>query len=104
MSIPTIPNIEPTISLERGDVVNLLIASVALEELGLAHIINAEAEKIQFILGTLAGTEAEPPVVTFEQIIELNTEVGRILTKVIAEEILLAIKLQDAVGLISFPT
>ncbi|WP_308018482.1 hypothetical protein [Bacillus sp. SRB3LM] len=42
MSQPNMPNITPNISLTRDDVVNLLLASIALEEMGLSHIINAE--------------------------------------------------------------
>lgn len=30
-----------------------LLASIAIEEMALAHIINAEAEKLQYIAGTL---------------------------------------------------
>lgn len=55
MSYPNIPNISPTVTLTRDDVVNLIFSSIAMEELGLAHIINAQAENIQYALGTLAG-------------------------------------------------
>ncbi|UTW69086.1 hypothetical protein KHA80_18360 [Anaerobacillus sp. HL2] len=47
MSLPNIPNIKPDIDLDRDDVINLLIASIALEEIGLSHILNAEGEKLQ---------------------------------------------------------
>ncbi|MFD0051596.1 hypothetical protein ACFVHQ_20150 [Actinomycetes bacterium NPDC127524] len=46
MSFPNIPNVTPPISVTIGEAVNLLLASIAFEEPGLAHIINAEAEKI----------------------------------------------------------
>lgn len=53
MSQPTYPNIDPP--LERDQVLNWIISSVASEELSLSHIINAEGEKLQFILGTQPG-------------------------------------------------
>ncbi|MDQ0417802.1 hypothetical protein J2Z48_001986 [Croceifilum oryzae] len=55
MSQANIPNISPNISITREDAVNLLLSSIALEELGLSHIINAEGEKLQYVLGTLPG-------------------------------------------------
>lgn len=48
MSLPNIPNITPKISLERCDTINLLLSSIALEEIGLSHILNAEGEKLQY--------------------------------------------------------
>ncbi|MCL6488857.1 MAG: hypothetical protein K6T76_07980 [Alicyclobacillus mali] len=61
MSQPNIPNINPSISLTRDDAVNLLLSSIALEELGLGHLTNAEAEKIQYVLGTLTGATGTQP-------------------------------------------
>ncbi|HDR6271282.1 TPA: hypothetical protein QCU37_004893 [Bacillus cereus] len=53
MSQANIPNITPTVSLTREESINLILSSIALQELGLAHIINAEGEKIQYALGLL---------------------------------------------------
>ncbi|MEN6350449.1 MAG: hypothetical protein ABFD08_13775 [Syntrophomonas sp.] len=99
MSFPTIPSITPSISLNRNDVINLLLASIAFEELGLAHIINAEAEKIQYVLGTIPGQipPLEPP--TLANLISINRSAGRILKTVIKNQMLLQFKLEDLLEL-----
>lgn len=50
MSLPNIPDIDPLISLNRCDAINLLLSSIAMEEIGLSHILNAEGEKLQRFL------------------------------------------------------
>jgi hypothetical protein len=46
MSMPNIPDIKPKIELSFEETVLLLLSSIALEELSLAHIMNAEAKKL----------------------------------------------------------
>ena len=99
MSFPNIPNVTPDIDLNRDDVINLLLASIAFEELGLAHIINAEAEKIQFVLGTLPG-EILVPQATLDDLLDINRAVERVLRDVIKKEMLLQFKLEDVINLI----
>ncbi|MDQ0418021.1 hypothetical protein J2Z48_002210 [Croceifilum oryzae] len=53
MSQANIPNITPTISITREDSINLLLTSIALEELSLSQILYTEGEKLQYVLGTL---------------------------------------------------
>ncbi|TVX94076.1 hypothetical protein [Paenibacillus agilis] len=98
MSQANIPNITPTISITIGDSVNLLLASIALEELALAHIINAEAEKIQYVLGTLPGTSGLSPAATLSNLLAIDRSVERTLQEVIKKEILLQIKLDNIVN------
>ena len=98
MSFPNIPNISPIIDLEREDVINLLLASIALEELGLAHIINAEAEKLQFVLGTL-GPDTLEETPTLEDLLEINRAVERTLRTVIKNQMLLQFKLEDVLDI-----
>lgn len=92
MSFPNIPNITPSISISRGDVINLLLASIALEELGLAHIVNAEAEKIQFVVGTLSGPHGTPSIA---DLIAIDQSVQTTLKDVIKKEMLLEFKLDE---------
>lgn len=94
MSFPTIPQITPTISLNRTQVVNLLLASVAFEELGLAHIINAEGEKLQAALGTLPGC-SHVLCPSFDGLISINREVRRTLQTALKSQMLLQFKLED---------
>lgn len=97
MSQANIPNITPTITISTDDAINLLLASIALEELGLAHIINAEAEKIQFALGTIPGLTAP---FTLTEILQVNESVQDTLSVVIKKEILLNFKLENILDLI----
>ncbi|HLO13096.1 MAG TPA: hypothetical protein VK190_12880 [Pseudoneobacillus sp.] len=92
MSFPNIPNVTPSIDINREDVINLLLASIAFEELGLAHIINAEAEKIQAVLGTLGSG---PVATNIGQLLDINESVNKTLKTVIKKEMLLQFKLEN---------
>ncbi|WP_242071583.1 hypothetical protein [Bacillus thuringiensis] len=50
MSLPNLPDITPDISVTRQEAINLLLSSIAMEEIGLSHILNAEGEKLQHFL------------------------------------------------------
>ena len=90
MSMPNVPDIQPNITVTREEAVNLILISIALEELGLAHIINAEGEKIQVGLA-LATSIAD--------LTTLNEIVTRTLRNVIKKEMLLQFKLEDAMNI-----
>lgn len=94
MSFPNIPNVTPSISVDRENVINLLLASIAFEELGLAHIINAEAEKVQSVLGTLPGSSVTPAT-TIDELLEINESVNRSLKTVLKTQMLLQFKMED---------
>lgn len=53
MSLPEFEN-EP---ISREDAVNYILTSIAMEEMALSHILNAEGEKIQYVIGTLHKEE-----------------------------------------------
>lgn len=91
MAMPEIPDMKPRIDLNIEDVINLLLVSIALEELSLAHIINAEAEKLQEALGK--GCK-------YEDLLEVNEAVNKALRTVIKKEILLQFKFENVLELI----
>ena len=86
--------IEVTSGLERDDVIALLFASIAFEELGLAHIVNSEAEKIQYVLGTLPG-RTPPAQATLEDLLNVDQAVRQVLRDVVKKEMLLQFQLDD---------
>ncbi|MFS0559083.1 DUF11 domain-containing protein, partial [Brevibacillus sp. 179-C9.3 HS] len=65
------------------------LASIALEELAQAHLMNSEAEKLQAILGTLNLTIVTPSYANITQIIEANSSVGNLIKTLTKQEVLL---------------
>ncbi|MFB5762026.1 collagen-like protein [Paenibacillus medicaginis] len=94
MSQANIPNITPAITLTRDEAINLVLSSIAMQELGLSHIINAEAEKIKFALGTLSGGGLKPPP-NLDEITALNCNVRETLGEVVKTEMVLQNKLDS---------
>ena len=99
MGLPEIPNINPDdMDMDREQVINLLLASIGLEELSLARLINAEADKIQRALGTLEIPGAQGPLVhCFDDLLKLNNSVTNFLKFAMHKEFILLAKLEDVV-------
>lgn len=93
MSMPNIPNITPIIGIDREDALNMLLASIALEEMGLAHIINAEGEKIQYILNSEIHKSA-----SVTEIKEVNLGVERVIRETMKLQMLLHEKLESVIS------
>lgn len=88
MSIPNIPNISPEISLCRNDIINMLMASIALEEIGLSNIIEAEGNKIQKVI------DKNQCNCCIDELLEINSSVENVLDKIYKIENLLFEKLK----------
>ena len=86
MSLPNIPDIKPIMNLKRHDIINLMLASIALEEIALSHITNAEGEKIQEAL------KCRP---TIDEMLAVNESVNKTLESIIIKEMLLHSQLQE---------
>ncbi|HDR6271879.1 TPA: hypothetical protein QCU37_005544 [Bacillus cereus] len=70
------------------------MASIALEALGLAHIINAEAEKIQYAIGTLSGLS---PAATLDEILTVNESVNQTIQTALKTQMLLQSKVKNVI-------
>lgn len=90
MGMSEVPDIEPQIDIKREDVINLLLVSIALEEISLAHVINAEALKLQ---------EAIEKKCKFDEMMEVNEEVIKAIRTVIKKEMLLQFKFENILEL-----
>ncbi|MBD2860919.1 collagen-like protein [Paenibacillus oceani] len=95
MSQANIPNITPTITITRDQAINLLLSSIALEELGLSHILNAEGEKLQYVLGTIPGV-SQPA--TIDELLAVNQSVINTLQAAMKKELLLQSKLDSVLS------
>ena len=92
MSMPSFPVVDPPI--DREDAVNQILSSIAMEELGLSHILNAEGEKLQYILGTLPGLSGPPATVS--DVLAANESVRGLLEATVQNQLFLRAKMQNA--------
>ena len=90
MSFPKIPDITPNICIDQCDAANLLLASIAMEEISLSKIMDAEHEKIQYALrcGKHAGWGRQ-------DIEAINQSADDMLKTIIKLQMLLQWKLED---------
>jgi len=94
MSMPSFPS--EALNITRDDAVNMILASIAMEELSLSHILNAEGEKIQYVLGTLENGSTPPEPPTVEQIMQVNNSVQKLLETTMYKTMFLKSKMSDA--------
>lgn len=97
MSLPSFPVVDPPI--DRDDAVNQILSSIAMEELSLSHILNAEGEKLQYVLGTLPGLTG-PATIT--EVMAANESVKGVLEAAMQNQLFLKAKMDSALA--SVPT
>jgi hypothetical protein len=90
------PKFPDTPDLTLEDSIIQVISSIAMEELALSHILNAEGEKIQYVLGTLADTNTPFPSPTTDDLLGVNESVKDMLSTVSMNQMFLLGKLSAA--------
>lgn len=90
------PKIEKqeTLEVSREDSINLLLASIGFEELGLSHILNAEGEKLQSVIRNYCRSGRG-----IRDILKINNSVNDILKTIATKEIILNYKLENVIEL-----
>ena len=92
MSMPNLSDVQ----IDREGGINTILAGIGMEELSLAHLLNAEGEKIQMALGTLR--EGDDPFAA-EEIYRVNESARRMVRHAIMSQIVLALKLESLLEL-----
>ena len=98
MSMPTFPKNDPPLSREGS--LNEIIASIAAEELSLSHILNAEGEKLQYVLGTLPGLDE---AASLDEVLRINQSVKGTLSGIVEQQMMLSAKLGAALKAPTIP-
>jgi len=94
VGMPQIPDGKNRPDLQ--DTVIDLLESIALEEMALAHLMNAEAEKVQAFVGERLNFPTNP---TNEEILRFNVSVTRFMETLMFKELFLLRKLETVTSL-----
>jgi len=81
--------------ISRDEAINRILSSIAMEELALSHVINAEGEKIQYVIGTLDDNMPPQPA-TIEDVLRVNESVERTLEVATRKQMILTQKMTEA--------
>lgn len=90
MSFPNIPDITPSIDLTLEDAINLLLSSIAMEEVSLSKLMDAETSKILCVL-----KDCEHKDSVLQDALKINESVDKTIQNMIKLQMLLQFKLEN---------
>jgi len=99
MSFPNIPDINPEINLTCEDSINLLLTSIALEEISLSKLLDAEKDKVIFVIDECKHNKS-----TIKDVLEINKSVDQTIKDIIKLQMLLQFKLENVGDLLPCST
>lgn len=91
MSMPTFP--EKGLDISKEQALTMILGSIAMEELALSHIMNAEGEKLQYVLGMYE--KRNDICVAVKDLLEVNRSITDLLENATSMQILLKGKLKS---------
>lgn len=94
MSFPNIPDINPKINITFEDSINLLLTSIAMEEISLSKLMDAETQKISCVLGDCMHNHCDHGSVLHDAV-EINKSVDGTIKDMIKLQMLLQFKLDN---------
>lgn len=99
MSFPNIPDINPDIDVTFEDAINLLLVSIALEEISLSQLLDAETCKILHVLDNCRHKDS-----ILQDAIDINKSVDHTIKDIIKLQMLLQFKLENITEIIPTTT
>lgn len=97
MSMPKLPSPNPDFTQEQA--LTMILSSIALEEVALSHIMNAEGEKIQHIISQTNGHDG----CTAQDILAVNKSVTSLLEIVLQNQMILKNKMEKVLEYLPKP-
>jgi len=95
MSMPSFPEINSEITRENA--INMILTSIAMEELALSHIMNAEGEKLQYVLKKMESCDDLcDSKYSIEELLLVNKSITDLLDSVSQNQMLLKSKMNRA--------
>lgn len=99
MSIPEFP--KPDANLTQEQALTMILSSIAMEEVALSHIMNAQGEKIQYILGSAnCGCRSSD----LKDIVAVNKSVTNLMEIVLQNQMILKNKMEKVLEYLPKPT
>lgn len=99
MSFPNIPDITPKIDISFEDSINLILTSIAMEEMSLSRLLDAEKCKICYVLDDCRGKDS-----LLHNAIAIDKSVNETVQNIIKLQMLLQFKLENVKDLLPCTT